>query len=504
MISANWSGFADLGSGIAQYQWAIGSTPGSANIQAFTSVGFATNATATNLTLVNGTTYYVSVRAIDAVGNIGLPAVSDGIQVVTPPPVITDYSDDGGVIGDGLTNDNTPRLSGTAEAGATIRIFDGATLLGQTTAGNDGKWRYTTDTLADGPHVFRADATHVGGGSTSVLSDPLNLSIDMVAPTVSINQDPGQIDPTNVVPINFVVHFSKPVTGFTAASLDLTGSTVNGTPTVIVTGAGADYSVAISGIGGTGVVVVSIPAGGASDAAGNLNLASSSNDNSVSFDNVSPTMTIAPANGQPDPAIAGPIKFAVHFSESVSGFTDADVDLSACTVGGSLSATLTGSGADYEIAVSGMVGAGDVVVNISAGMVSDATSNLNLAYSGTTNRVNFNHVGKLQFSTSSVYTTEGSQLKLLVSRVDGGDGATSVHYSTSDGTAKSPTDYTAIDGTITWAEGDTDPKEINIPITDDTINEGRESFAITLDSPTGGQFSGVLSRTKLQLRQAMA
>ena len=38
----------------------------------------------------------------------------------------------------GLTNDATPALSGTAEAGATVTIYDGSTVLGTAVADEDG------------------------------------------------------------------------------------------------------------------------------------------------------------------------------------------------------------------------------------------------------------------------------------------------------------------------------------------------------------------------------
>ncbi|MCX9999291.1 hypothetical protein LAD78_16670 [Klebsiella pneumoniae] len=50
----------------------------------------------------------------------------------------------------GLTNDATPALSGTAEAGSTVTIYDGSTVLGTAVADEDGHWRFTPDPLARG------------------------------------------------------------------------------------------------------------------------------------------------------------------------------------------------------------------------------------------------------------------------------------------------------------------------------------------------------------------
>jgi FG-GAP-like repeat len=68
-IAANWTGFSDVGSRIATYQWAIGTTPGGSDVQAFTSVGTRTSAMNSLLNLTEGATYYVSVKATDNSGN---------------------------------------------------------------------------------------------------------------------------------------------------------------------------------------------------------------------------------------------------------------------------------------------------------------------------------------------------------------------------------------------------------------------------------------------------
>ena len=55
-------------------------------------------------------------------------------------PTIASFSTDSGTVGDGITNDNTLTLTGTAEANATVKVFDGATLLGSAVANGSGAW----------------------------------------------------------------------------------------------------------------------------------------------------------------------------------------------------------------------------------------------------------------------------------------------------------------------------------------------------------------------------
>ena len=53
-------------------------------------------------------------------------------------PTIASFSTDSGVVGDGITNDNTLTLTGTAEANSTVKVYDGATLLGTVAANGSG------------------------------------------------------------------------------------------------------------------------------------------------------------------------------------------------------------------------------------------------------------------------------------------------------------------------------------------------------------------------------
>src|SRR5262249_43712885 len=67
-------------------------------------------------------------------------------------PKIATFSNDSGVAGDGITNDNTLTITGTGVANTTIKVFDGGKQIGTTTTNSSGAWTYTTATLADGSH----------------------------------------------------------------------------------------------------------------------------------------------------------------------------------------------------------------------------------------------------------------------------------------------------------------------------------------------------------------
>ena len=61
-----------------------------------------------------------------------------------------------------------------------------------------------------------------------------------------------------------------------------------------------------------------------------------------------------------------------------------------------------------------------------------------------------------------------------------------VDYATSDGTATAGADYTATSGTLTFAAGET-TKTVNVPVLDDTVDEGSETFTLRLSNVAGAR-----------------
>ena len=58
-------------------------------------------------------------------------------------------------------------LSGTAQAGATVEVFDGATSFGTATASIAGAWSRIVTVPADGAYLFTAKARNLAGSSPS-------------------------------------------------------------------------------------------------------------------------------------------------------------------------------------------------------------------------------------------------------------------------------------------------------------------------------------------------
>ncbi len=131
--------------------------------------------------------------------------------------------------------------------------------------------------VAPGSYPITIERTN---SSPAVVFQSFTLTIT-TKPTVTINQAPGQTDPTPASPITFTVVFSQAVTGFNADDVTLGGTA--GATTAVVTETAPDddttYHVAVNGMTGDGTVTASI----AADVVDGGNDASTSTDNEVTY-----------------------------------------------------------------------------------------------------------------------------------------------------------------------------------------------------------------------------
>ena len=159
-------------------------------------------------------------------------------------PSITAFADDSGTAGDHLTNDTTLTLSGTAEAGNTVEIFQDGVSIGTTVAGVGGELEPgRRQPLADGAYQFTARATD-GAGNQGAASAAFQVTIDTTAPGA----------PT----FGSVTDNVAPVTGLVADN----GSTND--PTLTIDGtAELGSTVTVYDTDGTTVVGTGVATGGA-------------------------------------------------------------------------------------------------------------------------------------------------------------------------------------------------------------------------------------------------
>jgi hypothetical protein len=94
--------------------------------------------------------------------------------------------------------------------------------------------------------------------------------------------------------------------------------------------------------------------------------------------------------------------------------------------------------------------------------------------------------GQIQFSSATYQTyQDAGSVTITINRVDGASGATSVTYTTTDGTAQAGTDYTQTSGTLNWADGDAAAKSFTVPIIDHGVTSGSVYFGVTFLTISG-------------------
>ena len=180
-------------------------------------------------------------------------------------------------------------IGGTActEGACTATVYDASDFPGEYIVAVEGMcWTDYGTVTASIPSHAAQDA--FGTWNQASRSRDNELLYDAVPPTVTVDKESGQADPTSVSPIWFTVAFSEPVIGFDANCLELGGTALADTVDVHGPYRGRDgglsrYSVAVSGMSQSGTVTLSVPEFCVTDAAGSGNELSTSTDNEVQY-----------------------------------------------------------------------------------------------------------------------------------------------------------------------------------------------------------------------------
>jgi Domain of unknown function (DUF4347)/Domain of unknown function (DUF5122) beta-propeller len=292
----------------------------------------------------------------------------------------------------------------TLDTGGTVN----ATLVGTGASNTTQTFRYKvasgnldTDGIAVGTALTLSGGATIKNAAAANASLALNglgatsgILVDGVPPTVSSITSTtanGTYGVGQLIPIT--VQFSEPVnvTGIPQLTLATGGA---GTPLNYVSGSGSNtltfnYTVAAGNtspdLDYLSIGAIALNGGTIKDAATNdatLTLPAPGATNSLGaakaivIDTLVPTVTINQATAQTDPTATLPVNFTVTFSEAVTGFNPAAINLSTSTTGGTLTPTITGSGSVYNVAVSGMTGSGNVIASINANAVTNSVGKI--------------------------------------------------------------------------------------------------------------------------------
>ncbi|GFO59790.1 hypothetical protein GMST_21150 [Geomonas silvestris] len=209
----------------------------------------------------------------DEAGNLSQYRLLSFTVDMTPParPIITPFANN-------RSNSQQLYLAGTAEANATVTVYDGGTALPAVAANGQGAWGMNWFFGEGTTHTLTATATDVAG-NTGLASQPVTVTVDSLPPTTSASSNPP-----------------LPGTGFytpgTAVTVTLTASE---TATVYYTTNGVDPNpAACTGACKSGASPLQIPITNSTtfkflsvDTAGNVE----SSVNTVSYSYGQPTIT---------------------------------------------------------------------------------------------------------------------------------------------------------------------------------------------------------------------
>jgi len=203
----------------------------------------------------------ITATATDALGNTSAASapliVNIDTMISTPTGLDLAASSDSAINNDDITSDNTPQITGDADANSSVALtsnLDGS--VGSGTA--NSPFSITTSTLQDGVHSLTAVATDIAGNVSSA-STPLSVTIDTMAPTISgapaktliINAPPsmmsaivnyGPVTATDINPASPSVSCAPPsgtmfnigTTTVSCTSIDTAGNIANPSFDVIV------------------------------------------------------------------------------------------------------------------------------------------------------------------------------------------------------------------------------------------------------------------------------
>jgi hypothetical protein len=344
-----------------------------------------TNGTLTGFTTVNARTYTFNVAPTadgDVVLNIAAGAAVDSGGRPSTATSFTIRSDRTAPSVNLTTSASSPTnlsaISFTATFSEAVTGFTAGDITVtngtvQNFSGSGTTYTFEVVPTADGVVTvsIAANVAQDAAGNGNTAATPVNITSDRSAPSVNLTTSASS--PTNLSAISFTATFSEAVTGFTAGDITVTNGTVQS-----FSGSGTTYTFEVVPTA-DGVVMVSIAANVAQDAAGNGNTAS--NTINITSDRTAPSVNLTTTAGTS--TSTNPIPFIATFSEAVTGFTAGDILVNNGAVINFTSVDATTYTFDVVPNSSGVT----VDVTVPASVANDAAGNGNTASS--TVSVNF-------------------------------------------------------------------------------------------------------------------
>ncbi|MDP2786708.1 MAG: Ig-like domain-containing protein, partial [Pseudomonadota bacterium] len=266
------------------------------------------------------------------------------------------------------TNDTTPTITGTAEAGGSVKIYDtdGATLLGAATADASGNWSITSSTLSPGAHTLTVTVTDLAG-NTNANAGTISLSIDTSAPSLTITSNDSALSVGETATLTFTL--SEAASNFAAGDISVAGGALSGFTAVSSTVYTATFTPTANS---TTPATINVASGAFTDAAGNSNSAATQLDMSV--DTLAPSVVITSNDSALSVGETATLTFTL--SEAASNFAAGDISVAGGALSGFTAVSSTVYTATFTPTANSTTAA---TVNVASGSFTDAAGNSNSA-----------------------------------------------------------------------------------------------------------------------------
>ena len=359
--------------------------------------------------------------------------------------------------------------------------FQGDEFIGTATVDGVGDWSFS-GTLNTARTLV---ATQTDDDNTSEFAGSPGTPF-----TVTVEQGIGQADPTADEPVIFRATFSQPIAPgtFTASSVQLGGTALPDTAQVfeVAPSDGTRFDILVSGMSATGIVTADIPFGAVMDDGGNPNEASTSVDNTVTFN-----FTAALAfSFDPDFVFEGAFNNSTTGQVTRNGSTAAELvvtlasdDITEATVpasvtipAGQVSAPVTVTSVDDAI----LDGSQIATITGSAGGFADAVASITVRDDEITT-ITITDVTQDEGNSAD---TSDALFSFTVTR-DNNFNTDVIGYFPLAGTATAGIDFDDTAGSITFPAGGALSMPIEITVFGDDDIEPDETFSVSL-SPSSG------------------
>ena len=393
----------------------------------------------------------------------------------------------------------TATVTGTAPTGTVAFTANAATICAAVNVSGSGNSRTavcTTSALAAGtqPIVATYSGDSANGGSTSA---PLSQVVNGSGGGAKVATTTGLASSANPTTEGSLLTFLATVTGTAptgAVGFTAGGVTISGCASVILSGGGNSP---VAGCATNALVAGTTPivATYLGDT-GNLTSSSAPLAQVINAVGAVPTVTIVSSAVDPSPAnISALLTALVVANPAVSGgtvaFTANGSPIAGCS---SVPVVAVGNQRRAQCNANLVSGAYSIVGSYSGSGAS--LPSVSQVYSQV---VSFAALGNtFQFASAAYSVSEtAGNVVVTVTRIGDMTGSATVGYTTAPGSA-SASDYTPVSGVLSWLPNDSSTRTITIPIATDAVNEGNETFTVSLSSP---QFAtlGAISTTTVTI-----